>query len=100
MGCCCVAVPLRDEDTAVFSATFFSNPTYDKYYEEATSTLDENLRTELIQKMVKIDWSEGGNIIPMNFPVIDSWASGVHGITPSVLGQALSNFQFQNFWKT
>jgi peptide/nickel transport system substrate-binding protein len=83
---------------AVFSATLFSNPTYDKYYEEATETLDENLRKELIQKMVKIDWAEGGNIIPLNFPVIDAWANNVHGITPSVLGQALSNFQFQNFW--
>ncbi len=50
--------------------------------------------------MVEIDWGEGGNIIPMNFPVIDSWAKNVHGIVPSVLGQALSNFQFQNFWLT
>lgn len=85
---------------AVFSVTKFSNPQYDKYYEEATATLDEQLRTELIQKMVKIDWAEGGNIIPLNFPVIDSWAQNVHGIAPSVLGQALSNFQFQNFWMT
>jgi len=85
---------------AVFSATLFSDPTYDKYYDEATQTLDENLRTELIHKMVEIDWKEGGNIIPMNYPVIDSWADNVHGIVPSVLGQALSNFQFQNFWMT
>jgi peptide/nickel transport system substrate-binding protein len=82
----------------VFSYTKFNNPTYDKYYEEATSTLDENKQGELIQEMVKIDWSEGGNIIPYNFPIIDSWANNVHGITPSVLGQALGNFQFQNFW--
>ena len=85
---------------AVFSGTLFSNPTYDKYYEEATQTLDDNLRDEIIQKMVKIDWEEGGNLIPMNFPVIDAWSDNVHGITPSVLGQALSNFQFQNFWMT
>lgn len=85
---------------AVFSATLFSDKTYDKYYEEAISTLDKNLREELIQKMVTIDWKEGGNIIPMNYPVIDSWAGNVHGIKPSVLGQALSNFQFQNFWMT
>jgi len=83
---------------AVFSVTNFSDPSYDKYYEEATSTLDENLQKELIQQMVKIDWAEGGNIIPYNFPIIDSWANNVHGITPSVLGQALGNFQFQNFW--
>jgi peptide/nickel transport system substrate-binding protein len=85
---------------AVFSATLFSDPTYDKYYQEAIATQDENLRNEIIQKMVKIDWAEGGNLIPLNFPVIDSWAQNVHGITPSVLGQALSNFQFQNFWMT
>ena len=48
--------------------------------------------------MVKIDWDEGGNIIPYNFPIIDSWATNVHGITPSVLGQPLGNFQFKNFW--
>jgi peptide/nickel transport system substrate-binding protein len=82
----------------VFSFTKFNDPTYNKYYEEATSTLDENKQEELIQAMVKIDWSEGGNIIPYNFPIIDSWANNVHGITPSVLGQPLGNFQFKNFW--
>jgi peptide/nickel transport system substrate-binding protein len=82
----------------VFSFTKFSDPTYDKYYKEATSTLDENKQEELIHEMVKIDWSEGGNIIPYNFPIIDSWATNVHGITPSVLGQPLGNFQFKNFW--
>jgi peptide/nickel transport system substrate-binding protein len=85
---------------AVFSATLFSDPKYDKYYAEATETTDDNLRNQIIEKMVEIDWAEGGNLIPMNFPVIDAWADNVHGITPSVLGQALSNFQFQNFWMT
>jgi hypothetical protein len=32
--------------------------------------------------------------------IIDSWANNVHGISPSVLGQALGNFQFQKFWMT
>jgi peptide/nickel transport system substrate-binding protein len=82
----------------VFSFTKFSNSTYDKYYNEATRTLDENRQEELIHEMVKIDWAEGGNIIPYNFPIIDSWANNVHGITPSVLGQPLGNFQFKNFW--
>ena len=85
---------------AVFSVTKFSDPKYDQLYKEATSTLDKQKQTELIQEMVEIDWAEGGNIIPFNFPVIDSWAENVHGIEPSVLGQALSNFQFQNFWMT
>jgi peptide/nickel transport system substrate-binding protein len=82
----------------VFSFTKFNSPAYDKFYKEATSTLDENKQQEIIHEMVKIDWAEGGNIIPYNFPIIDSWNKKVHGITPSLLGQPLGNFQFKNFW--
>jgi peptide/nickel transport system substrate-binding protein len=82
----------------VFSFTHFNSPTYDKYYKEATSTLDASRQEEIIHEMVKIDYSEGGNIIPYNFPIIDSWNKKVHGITPSVLGQPLGNFQFKNVW--
>jgi peptide/nickel transport system substrate-binding protein len=82
----------------IFSFTKFNSPAYDKFYKEATSTLDENKQQEIIHEMVKIDWAEGGNIIPYNFPIIDSWNKKVHGITPSLLGQPLGNFQFKNFW--
>jgi peptide/nickel transport system substrate-binding protein len=82
----------------VFSFTKFNNPTYDKLYKEATSTLDPSKQEEIIHEMVKIDYSEGGNIIPYNFPIIDSWSKKVQGIKPSVLGQPLGNFQFKNVW--
>jgi peptide/nickel transport system substrate-binding protein len=78
--------------------TNFSNPKYDKLFAEASKTIDEKKQTELVHEMVEIDYEEGGYIIPYNFPIIDAWAPNVHGIAPSVLGQALSNFQFQNFW--
>jgi len=83
---------------AVFNMTNFSNPKYDKLFAEASSTTDQKKQTEMVQEMVTIDYEEGGYIIPYNFPIIDSWAPNVHGIAPSVLGQALGNFQFQNFW--
>jgi peptide/nickel transport system substrate-binding protein len=83
---------------SVFNMTNFSNPKYDKLFAEASKTIDEKKQTELVHEMVQIDYEEGGYIIPYNFPVIDAWAPNVHGIAPSVLGQALSNFQFQNFW--
>jgi peptide/nickel transport system substrate-binding protein len=85
---------------APYNITAFHNSAYDKLYAEATSTTDEKKRDELTSEMVTIDYEEGGYIIPYNFPIIDAWASNVHGIKPSVLGQALSNFQFQNFWMT
>jgi peptide/nickel transport system substrate-binding protein len=83
---------------SVFNMTNFSNPKYDKLFAEASKTIDEKKQTELVHEMVTIDYEEGGYIIPYNFPIIDAWAPNVHGIAPSVLGQALSNFQFQNFW--
>jgi peptide/nickel transport system substrate-binding protein len=83
---------------SVFNMTNFSNPKYDKLFAEASSTTDEKKQAELVDEMVTIDYEEGGYIIPYNFPIIDAWAPNVHGIKPSVLGQALSNFQFQNFW--
>lgn len=82
----------------VFSFTKFNSPTYDKYYKEATSTIDPSKQEEIIHEMVKIDYTEGGNIIPYNFPIIDAWSKKVHGITPSELGYPLGNFQFKNVW--
>lgn len=83
---------------APYSATKFADPRYEKLFQEATSTTDKTKQTDLIHEMLKIDWSAGGNIIPFFFPVIDSFASNVHGIEPAVTGQALSSFQFKNFW--
>ncbi|MBS1861630.1 MAG: ABC transporter substrate-binding protein [Actinobacteria bacterium] len=83
---------------APFSATYFNNPAYTKLYEEASATLDEGKKGEIVHEMMKMDYDEGGYIIPIFFPVIDGVAPYVYGVEPSVTGQALSTFQFQNFW--
>ena len=85
---------------APFNPTHFNNPKYDKYFEEASRTTDKDIQTELIHEMVKIDWKEGSNCIPYYFPVIDAFAPNVHGIGKTITGEALDNFQFQNFWIT
>ncbi|HWH19463.1 MAG TPA: hypothetical protein VN671_02945, partial [Solirubrobacterales bacterium] len=69
-----------------------------KLFEEASSTLDEEKKGEFVHEMMKLDYEEGGYIIPIFFPVIDGVAPYVYGVEPSVTGQALSTFQFQNFW--
>jgi peptide/nickel transport system substrate-binding protein len=85
---------------APFNITAWNDSAYDKLYAKAISTVDDKQREEITTEMVTIDYEEGGYIIPYNFPIIDAYASNVHGVKPSVLGQALSNFQFQNFWLT
>lgn len=81
-----------------FNSTAFEDPTYEKYLNEAVSTLDENKQKELAQEMMKIEYDEGGYIIPMFVPTIYALAPSVRGVEPSVTGQPLSTFQFQNFW--
>ena len=85
---------------APFSATHFSDSRYDNLYTEALSTTDARLRTEIVHEMMKIDFEEGGNIIPYFFPVIDAVAPHLYGVEPTVTGQAMRTFQFQEFWMT
>lgn len=83
---------------APFSATKFNDPKYQALFDKATSTLDEAEQKDAVQQMVEIDYNDGGNIIPFFFPVIDAVADYVYGVEPSVVGQALSTFQFKEFW--
>jgi peptide/nickel transport system substrate-binding protein len=83
---------------APFSATHFNDAHYNSLYKQALSTLDTSLRREIKQEMWKIDYYRGGNIIPFFFPVIDAVAPHVYGVEPTVSGQAMRTFKFQEFW--
>jgi peptide/nickel transport system substrate-binding protein len=83
---------------APFSATHFDDPHYNQLFTQATGTLDDNQRRDAVHQMLRIDYDQGGNIIPFFFPVIDAVSSKVRGVQPSVTGQALSTFQFKEFW--
>ncbi len=85
---------------APFNATHFGNSRYEGLYEQALSTTDGRLRTEIAHEMLKIDYHEGGNIIPYFFPVIDAVSPHLHGVEPTVTGQAMRTFRFQEFWMT
>jgi len=84
--------------TAPYNVTHFNDPTYDKLYKEAVSTLDEGKQGDLVHEMMGIDYNEGGLIIPLFIPVIDAVAPYVYGDEPSVTAFSFNGFQFQNFW--
>jgi peptide/nickel transport system substrate-binding protein len=83
---------------APFSATKFSDRQYDSLFKQAIATIDETKRNQIIQEMMKIDYTRGGNIIPFFFPVIDAVNKKVHGVQPTVGGQAMRIFNFKEFW--
>jgi peptide/nickel transport system substrate-binding protein len=86
--------------SAPFNETAFSDAKYDRLFHQASSTLDIQLRRELVHEMLRIDYDSGGYMIPFFPPVIDGYADHVHGLTPALSGLPLSNFRFQNLWMT
>lgn len=88
--------------TSPFNETHWAKyPSYDRYvklYNQAQATLDHGKRCDIIHEMQKIDYDEGGLIIPCFNKNIDLMASNVHGFLPSNTGYALGNFGFADAW--
>jgi peptide/nickel transport system substrate-binding protein len=90
-----------------FNETHFSSPDppvigpkYIKYYNEATATLDNSLRTEIAHEMQMIDYNYGGYIIPYFPPVIDGYSKKVGGVVECLTGLSLSNYGFHRMYLT
>jgi len=91
-------VSLATLPTAPFNETHFDNPAYNKLYAEAIATVDEAKRRELSFEMQRIDYNEGGLIIPFFPPVIDGYGANVHGLVPSKGGLSLNAYDFKRLW--
>lgn len=76
--------------------THFSNPEYVSLYTQSNETTDEALRCELSQAMMKIDFEEGGYIIPAFLKVNDAFDANLVGFEPSKIGLSLGNYAFAN----
>ena len=90
-----------------FNETHFASPDppeigpqYIQLYNQATATLDDNLRTELAHEMQMIDYNYGGYIIPYFPPVIDGYSKKLGGVVPCLTGLSLSNYGFQRMYKS
>lgn len=79
---------------APFNETRFHTPQYTRLFNEATRTTDQGKRHELKQDMMRIEYNEGGYIIPYFIPVVDASSTKVAGIASSASGQSLNNYQF------
>jgi len=83
---------------APFNTTHFSDPHYDSLYQQAIATLDTTKQKTIVYEMQRIDYTQGGNIIPFFLTTIDGYAANVHGLVPSRTGFSLNNFDFKNVW--
>jgi peptide/nickel transport system substrate-binding protein len=91
-------VSLATLPTSPFNETHFDNPGYNKLYAEAIATIDPAKRQELCYEMQRIDYTEGGLIIPFFPPVIDGYGANVEGLVPSKGGLSLNAYDFKRVW--
>jgi peptide/nickel transport system substrate-binding protein len=91
-------VALATLSASPFNETHFRNPAYDALYRQAIATVDASKRTELAREMQRMDYDDGGYIIPFFPPVIDGYGTNVHGLIPSKGGLSLNGYNFSRVW--
>jgi peptide/nickel transport system substrate-binding protein len=83
--------------TSPFQETHFNNPTYTKLYYEANKTLSASVRKQILYEMQRIDFTEGGYIIPCFVDSLDAYTSNLTGWQKGKVGEPLGNFPFEGF---
>jgi peptide/nickel transport system substrate-binding protein len=80
-----------------YNETHNDNPHYTSLYMQANATADPGLRKEIVHEMQRIDFDQGGYIIPAFTDTLDAYSSKLTGYSQSRLGQPLSNYGFMHF---
>jgi peptide/nickel transport system substrate-binding protein len=81
-----------------YNDTHFTNATYAKLYDEALRTLNPQLRKELAWEMQKIEYNEGGYIVPVLVPNLMAYAPRVHNLAASKSGYPFNGSDLLNVW--
>ena len=83
--------------TSPFQETHFNNPAYTKLYYEANKTLNASVRKEILYEMQRIDFTQGGYIIPCFVDSLDAYSSNLTGFQKGKVGEPLGNFPFEDY---
>ncbi|MGV1047253.1 MAG: ABC transporter substrate-binding protein [Solirubrobacterales bacterium] len=85
---------------APYNETHWGNPKADKLMFEAIGEQDPGKAEDLWHEVQKLQFDEGGYIIPTNLSYVDAQSDKVQGakVTPS--GNDYNNFDFMKVWKS
>ena len=83
--------------TSPFNETHWTDSNYADLYKQANATLDAAMRKEIERAMQKIDFEQGGYIIPCFLDALDAYSSKLTGFSAAKVGQPLSLFDFEHF---
>lgn len=86
--------------TSPFNECHVDDPIYNKLYVQAAATVDLAKRTEIIHEMQTREWHglSSGYVIPYFIPIIDAYATKVHGLRTSAIGLPLGGPDFRGAW--
>jgi peptide/nickel transport system substrate-binding protein len=83
--------------TSPYNETHNNSSSYTSLYNQAMATSSAGLRKELLYEMQKIDFNEGGYIIPAFTDTLDAYSTKITGYGSSRLGQPLMDYGFMHF---
>ena len=83
--------------TSPFLETHFNNPQYTKLYYQANKTQNASVQREIQYEMQKIDFNQGGYIIPCFVDSLDAYSTNLVGYQKGEVGEPLGNFNFENY---
>jgi len=83
---------------ATYNETHWTDERYAKLFHEARGTVDLDKRRELAWELQKIDFEEGGLIIPSFNRGVDLLANNVQGLQAGRTGRPLGNYAFRDIW--
>lgn len=83
---------------AAYNVTSWGNENYTKLYNQAIGATDIVKRKEIVHDLMKIDFEEGGYIIPSFNQGVDLLAKNVEGLTPARTGYAMGHFAWKSVW--
>lgn len=84
--------------TSPFPETHFNDPHYTSLYYEANKTQKASVRKEIEYEMQRIDFTQGGYIIPCFVDSLDAYSSNLVGYQTGKVGEPLGNFNFEDYW--
>ena len=83
----------------VVNTTHFNDPKFNKLFNQAAKTLDENKRTPIVQQMQQIQYDRGGYLIWSFQNNVDAYSKKVGGVQPiDKTGWGLGRCQLHKLW--
>jgi peptide/nickel transport system substrate-binding protein len=79
-------------DTSPYGARYLS------LYKQALATIDKTKQDDLIHEMMRMDWTDGGYIIPAFNPVIVGQSPQLKGVVSQKTGDPWIEYRFRMMW--